>query len=512
MNRGRGTTVPDNPRSGGASADVGLKDALRPAPGRGATADGENPVKTLEGRDGRGRRPARAAAPVDAATAPDTPAIDMSIRSLQPRWRTRRIFLIVASAVAAVLIGIVVWYWRMNTGLVKTDNAQTAGDLSPISAQISGTVVRVDVVENTSVKTGAVLVALDPTDYELTLARAKSTLAAARAQVEAARAALSAQTAQFHASMNTAQSALQAAQPLLPQAQAQLRMSQQTSPAQIAQAREQVTTAQANVEAAKADLDTATKTMDRDRTLLTQGAIAAQQVDTDTAAFEAARARYQSAQDALRQASNALVAAEASQEQVAMARQNVEVQRGQISQARAQLQQAAAGETLVEQRARELAAAAAQAANAAAAVQAAQVNLDRTLVRAPADGRVTNTTVEVGQVVQPNQPFMSLTLSHRPWVVANIKETQLGAVRVGNPVRIRIDVLRGRVLRGHVESIGSATGSTVALLPPDNATGNFIKVVQLVPVRILLDPESAPDPQLQVGLSCEVVIDTRQTR
>jgi len=230
--------VPDNPRSGGASADVGLKDALRPAPGRGATADGENPVKTLEDTGGRGRRPARPAFPVDAATAPGAPAIDMSMGSLQPRWRTRRIFLIVASAVAAVLIGIVVWYWRMNTGLVKTDNAQTAGDLSPISAQISGTVVRVDVVENTSVKTGAVLVALDPTDYELTLARAKSTLAAARAQVEAARAALSAQTAQFHASMNTAETALKAAQPLLPQAQAQLRMSQQTSPAQIGQARE----------------------------------------------------------------------------------------------------------------------------------------------------------------------------------------------------------------------------------------------------------------------------------
>jgi membrane fusion protein, multidrug efflux system len=504
--------VPDNPRAGGARADVGLEEALRVAPRRGAAVDGENPTKTIEDGDGRSGSPTGPAVSVDAANAADAPDIDLSVRSLQPRWRTRRILLMVASTVAAVLIGIVVWYWRMNAGLVKTDNAQTAGDLSPISAQISGTVVRIDVVENTVVKKGAVLVALDPTDYNLTLARARSTLAAARAQVEAARAALSAQTAQFHASMNTAESALQAAQPLLPQAQAQLRMSQQTSPAQIAQAREQVTTAQANVEAAKADLDTATKTMDRDRTLLAQGAIAAQQVDTDTAAFEAARARYQSAQDALRQADNALVAAEASQEQVAMARQNVEVQRGQISEARAQLQQAAAGETLVEQRARELAVAEAQAANASAAVQAAQVNLDRTLIRAPADGRVTNSTVEVGQVVQPNQPFMSLTLSHRVWIVANVKETQLAAVRVGNPVRIKVDVLRGRALRGHVESIGSATGSTVALLPPDNATGNFIKVVQLVPVRILLDPESDPDPQLQVGLSCEVAIDTRQSR
>ena len=504
--------MPDAPHSGVAGTEVGLEEALRVSRGKSTNADGENPAKTIEGIGGRRRGPARAAAPMNETDAPDTQPIDLSVRSLQPRWKTRRIVLMAASALTAVLIGVVVWYWRMNAGLVKTDNAQTAGDLAPISAQISGTVVRVDVVENTFVKTGTLLVEIDPTDYRLALARAESGLAAARAQVQAARAALSAQTAQFRASMNTAESALQATQPLLPQAEAQLRMSQQTSPAQIAQAREQVTTAEANVGAAKADLDTATKTMERDRTLLAQGAIAAQQVDTDTAAFEAARARYQSAQDGLRQASNALVAAEASHEQVAMARQNVEVQRGQISQARAQLQQAAAGETLVEQRARELAVAEAQAAAAAAAVQAAQVNLDRTSIRAPADGRVTNATVEVGQVVQPNQPFMSLALLHRIWVVANIKETHLGGIGVGNPVRIRVDVLRGRVLRGHVESIGSATGSTVALLPPDNATGNFIKVVQLVPVRIVLDPENVPDPQLQVGLSCEVVIDTRQKR
>jgi membrane fusion protein (multidrug efflux system) len=117
-------------------------------------------------------------------------------------------------------------------------------------------------------------------------------------------------------------------------------------------------------------------------------------------------------------------------------------------------------------------------------------------------------TVEPGQVVQPNQPLLSVTLQNHVWVIANVKETQLGSVRVGNPVRIIVDVYRHRVFHGHVASIEAATGSTVALLPPDNATGNFVKVVQLVPVYISLDAGS--DPAQQVGLSAEVTINTNK--
>ena len=129
---------------------------------------------------------------------------------------------------------------------------------------------------------------------------------------------------------------------------------------------------------------------------------------------------------------------------------------------------------------------------------------------APVEGWVTNRTVEPGQVVQPNVPLLSIAIQGRSWVVANLKETQLGGVRVEEPVRVTIDAYRGRVFHGHVESIGKATGSTTALLPPDNATGNFIKVVQLVPVRIVLDNgPGAGRVQIPVGLSAEVAIDTR---
>ena len=117
-------------------------------------------------------------------------------------------------------------------------------------------------------------------------------------------------------------------------------------------------------------------------------------------------------------------------------------------------------------------------------------------------------TVQPGQVVQPNQPLMAITIHGRLWVDANIKESQLGGVRVGDPVAIHIDEFRGHMFHGHVGSIGKATGSAVALLPPDNATGNFIKVVQLVPVRIYFD--FAPgETQPAVGLSAEVSVDTR---
>ncbi len=426
-----------------------------------------------------------------------------------PRRSVRGLALLIAGGVALILVIAGVAYWRANAGLIKTDNAQTAGDLAPISARIPGTVIKVNIADNQYVTAGTVLVELDPTDYQLAVDHAVNEVAVARAQVQAAKAALVAQEQQTSTAVSAAQGTLQATRPRLPQAQAQLQMEEQMTAAQVAQARARVTTARANVQAALASLETARRTQERDRQLFAQGAISAQQVDADTAAYEAALARYQAAQDDLRQAEAGLASAEAARQQVAIARGAVAVNEGEISRAEAMLRQAAAGESVVRQRAQELAAAEANAAQAAEAVKIAQINLDRALIRAPADGWVTNRTVEIGQVVQPNQPLMSVTLAHRIWVVANLKETQVGGVRVGDPVRITVDAVRGQVFHGRVQSIGAATGAATALLPPDNATGNFVKVVQLVPVRIALDFQDDPGPQLQVGLSAVVAIDTR---
>ncbi len=459
-----------------------------------------------------GRTPPREAPVREAPAAVDgdrrhAPSVEPGGPRPKPRASLRRSALPAVGGLALIVPIAAAVYWQANAGLVKTDNAQTAGDVAPIGARVSGTVTKVNITENQYVPAGTVLAELDPADYRLALNSAQANLAAARAQVSAAAAALTSQEQQFTTGVSVARAALGATQPKLPQARAQLLMQEQQTASQIAQAEEQVTTARSAIASARATLDTASKTLSRDRQLLAQGAIAQSQVDTDSAAFESAQAQYQAAQDNLRQAQAALSSAQASRQQVAIARAAVTSNAGQVAQAEAQVAQAQAGAALVRQRAQELAAAQASAASAAEAVSTAELNLRRTLIRAPADGWVTNRTVEIGQVVQPNQPLMSLTLSQHIWVVANIKETQLGRIKAGDPVRITVDAFRGRAFRGHVQSIGSATGSTTALLPPDNATGNFVKVVQLVPVRIALDPGT--DQQLPVGLSVEVAIDTR---
>jgi membrane fusion protein (multidrug efflux system) len=427
-----------------------------------------------------------------------------------PRRILRRLVLPMGVVAALVLLVAGLEYWEASLGVVKTDNAQTQGDLAPISSRIPGTVVNVNVVENQRVTAGTVLVELDATDYRLALDHATLQLSAARAQVEAARAALAAQQRQFASSLTVAQAALQVSQPRLSQAEVQVRIDETTTAAQLAQAQARVATADSEVQATKTNLDVAGRTLERDRSLLAQGAVPAQLVDTDTAAYEAARARYQAAQDALRQAQAGLTSADAARQQVQISRQSVAVNKAEISRAEALVQQAAAGEALIRQRAEEVAAAEARAADSVGAVRIAEVNLERTIIRAPVDGWVTNRTVQIGQVVQPNQPLMGVALARHVWVVANIKETQINKIRVGDHVRITVDASRGHVLYGHVESIGAATGATTALLPPDNATGNFIKVVQLVPVRIALDVDPGPGPALQIGLSAQVTIDVQR--
>jgi membrane fusion protein, multidrug efflux system len=426
----------------------------------------------------------------------------------RPRRLAKRPLRVLAAILAILVIGAGALYWRANVGIVKTNNARTNGDLSPISPRISGNVLRVFVEEHDYVRAGAELVDIDPTDYRLALAQAQAQLTTARANEQAAAAALAAQERVFAAGLHIAQGTLRAARPTVAQAQAQLIMNDQTTAAGIAQAQKQVVTAEANLRAAQAQLTTTGRIHHRDTTLLAAGAIAQQQMDIDTANLAGAAATVQADQDAVHQAEAQLASAIAAREQVEVSRQAVAVNQGQVANAEGQVQQAQAQAAVTRQRAQELAAAQAQIAAAEQAVHVAQVNLSRTVIYAPVDGWVANKTVEPGQVVQPNQPLMAITIQGRLWVDANIKEFRLGGVRVGNPVAIRIDEFRSHTFHGHVGSIGKTTGSAIALLPPDNATGNFIKVVQLVPVRIYFD-FARGEAQPAIGLSAEVAIDTR---
>jgi membrane fusion protein, multidrug efflux system len=430
-----------------------------------------------------------------------------------PRHGRPAILLIAAGVAVLMLVAGFVW-WRLNAGWVKTDNAQTAGDLMPISSQVSGIVTSIAVHQDEYVKQGAVLVQLDPTPYVVALAQAQAQYQQAEAQVAAAQAALTAQEQLTSTNISAAQAQLAATRPTVPQAQATLSQQQDTVSKDILAAETQVQTAAAALRSQEAQLTVAQRTLARDRELLAQGAVAQQQVDLDTAAEQAAVAQVQNARSALAQTQAQLSTYLAQRQQVVVARQQVVVNQQQVAHAVAMVQQAQAGEATVQQLSKQLEAAEAQAGAAAEAVRTARLNLDDTTIRAPADGWVvswvTSPTVTLGQVVSPNQPLLWITGQH-VWIMTNIKETQLGGIRIGDPVRITIDALRGRVFHGVVASIGSASGSATALLPADNATGNFVKVVQLVPVRIEFTGAAAagndgPDPRIPVGVSAEVAI------
>ncbi len=241
--------------------------------------------------------------------------------------------------------------------------------------------------------------------------------------------------------------------------------------AEVAQAAARSAAARASIAAAEAAFERTQRDVERIRRLAEHRVVSRQQLDQAEAAYRAATA-------------------------------DLEAARNQASAARAGVSGASAG----------VRTAGARLAAAQAAVDAARLQLSYTVISAPAAGRVSKKTVEVGQLVGPSQTLMSLVDEHDVWVVANLKETQLDEVEVGQPVEIDVDAYRGRTFSGHVESIQGATGARFALLPPDNATGNFTKVVQRVPVRVALDRRDPNAPVLRPGMSVEVAIDTRVRR
>jgi membrane fusion protein (multidrug efflux system) len=311
-----------------------------------------------------------------------------------------------------------------------------------------------------------------------------------------------------------------------------------------------VRTAQANVDAAKATADNAAKQAVRNETLFSQGAVSGQVAEQMRAAADVAKAEVNAAQQQLAQA-QAVVAQRRSD--LRSAKNQVPAAEAAISQAMAQLTSArevelATSDTIKQTQAEVTAAEAAvnqalqrkkQAAGqlfqantapsqiavsrsaqsqaeakielAQAALRDAQINLDRTKIYAPSDGRVSKSTVEVGNLVQPGGALMSIVPDEDVWVVANFKETQLADVKQNQPTDIEVDAFPGRVFKAHVDSISAGTGSTFALLPADNATGNFTKVVQRVPVKILLEHGQPGMEQLRDGMSVIATIETGPT-
>jgi membrane fusion protein (multidrug efflux system) len=424
----------------------------------------------------------------------------MVVRRLAGLRRTLALVLVGVVVLLAGAWGVRTWrYWERH---VSTDDAFVEAHVSPVSARVRGTVVEVLVRDNQEVAAGAPLVRLDPRDLEVKVLQARAALATADSRLRMAAAGLPMTEASTRSQVELAEAT--AARAALGIDSARRVLDERRS--RLRARRASVEAAQAEVTARQADVERASLDRGRAQALLERTLIARQEFDyadialkTATAALEAARQRLDAAR-----AETAQAAAELASQEVAIA------QAGRLrEEAEAGLGDARSRRGEVTVRSAEIASAEAQRAEAEAALREAELNLEYATITAPIAGRVTRRTVEVGQGVQPGQPLLAVVDVGNVWVVANYKETQLTDVRPGQPATISVDTHPGLVLRARVDSIQSGTGSRFTLLPPENASGNFVKVVQRIPVKLVLEPGQNDHALLVPGMSVVPVIELR---
>jgi membrane fusion protein (multidrug efflux system) len=417
----------------------------------------------------------------------------------------------VVVAVAALVGGFLYFASR---GRESTDDAFVEGHVIAISPHVSGHVAKVNATDNQWVKKGDVLVELDPRDFEAELHAARAELTAARAGGAIGGLGVTVATINSTANLDDADANVASAQAMVATAQAQYSASGSLG----AQARSQVASAtaalgQARAAAASSEAEHRrdAEDLDRYRQLAKAGAISRQLLDhaVATEGMSASkqqedRKKIQTQQAMVEQARAALRAAE---DAVKEAQAQVTARQAQFDQARAKRGGAQTGPQLVQQSRRQLEAAHANVDRAQAAIEQAELTLSYATIVAPSDGYVTQKSVEPGAYVQVGQPMLAI-VPPDAWVTANFKETQLTRMRPGQPVKIRADAYPGVVFRGHVDSIQRGAGARFSLLPPENATGNYVKVIQRVPVKILFDADdSLRDYALAPGMSVTPVVD-----
>lgn len=397
---------------------------------------------------------------------------------------TRVRIAIAVLAVVALVAG--VWWWTTRNR-ESTDDAQVDAGVTPIAARVGGTVASVEIVDNQEVKNGTVLVQIDRRDFEIALDRARAELADAEASAAAARAGVPITSTTAASTETTARGGVE-------QATSEVGAAEQS----IEAAKARLATAQARQREAVARAAKSAKDVERFKPLLAKDEIAQQQFDAAVATAKADEA-----------------AAESTAAQVVEAELGVRVAQSGLVQSRAKLQQASAsldeaqtGPDQVKATQARAASAEARVMQARAVVRQAETNLEYTTIKAPVNGIVSKKSVEVGQLIQPGQALMAVIPLDRVWITANFKETQVENIRPGQRVTIRADAYGGKTFNGKVESLAAATGSRFSLLPPDNSTGNFVKVVQRIPVRIALEASQDPEHLLRPGMSVVPTVHT----
>ena len=386
-------------------------------------------------------------------------------------------FLIVA--VILVLV-VVAGLWSYYSVRESTDDAEIDGHIIPISPRVGGTVVAVNVKDNQYVEAGTVLIQIDPTDYKVALEKAQADLAEAQANARAAGVSVPITSTTTGNQLSSAEANVQSATAGVAAAGKEIDV-----------AKAKLNSAQAGLREAEANETRATQDLERMKQLVAKDEISQQQYDASVAAAAEAKALVESARAG-----------------VAEAEQNIQVNQSREAQAHAGAEQARAAarsaQTAPQQVAviRDRAASAqAHALQAQATVDQAQLNLQYTTVKALVSGIVSKKSVEAGQLVQAGEPLLAIVPLEDIWVTANFKETQLKNMRPGQRATISVDAFGSHTFKAHIESIAAATGAKFSLLPPENASGNYVKVVQRVPVKIILDKGEDPDHLLRPGMS-----------
>ena len=368
----------------------------------------------------------------------------------QPFYK-RPIVKVIFGVIALVVILGIYLIWHHYSQIESTDDAQITGDIYPVSSRVGGTVKAVHAEDNQYVEAGTVLVEIDQTDYQVALQKAEADLADAKAGATAARTGVP-------LTSTSTSSQLRAAS------------------ANLATAKQNLGAAQARVREAEANHTKAAADLVRYKALVDKDEIPRQTYDTAVAAEAAARAAWDTAKANASAAESAVVQAQAQVEAASTVPQQIEVSRAKAGSAEATVGKNQAN------------------------LDQAKLNLGYTVVRAPVSGIVSKKSVEPGQTIQPGQALFAIVPLENLWVVANFKESQLKDMHPGQGVKVHVDAY-GEDFDGKVDSIGGATAAQFSLLPPENATGNYVKVVQRVPVKIVFEKGQDPEHRLRPGMS-----------
>jgi membrane fusion protein (multidrug efflux system) len=395
--------------------------------------------------------------------------------------KLQRLLVAGGAVVLAAIVGLVVYYHDRES----TDDAQVDGHITPMASKVYGRVAQVLVDDNQPVKAGQILVKIDPRDYQAAVDQAKAALLLAESEARSAGVDVPRTRENVASGNSSADAQLMGSQADLARAQSTY---EQAQTADLAWAQANVEKSQANAELAKADLA-------RYLPLMEKGEISKQQ-------YDAAKANADATGSALK----------ADQERLAQAKRSVDVAKAELDAAKARVEEARAGVDTahanvkqVSMKAADAQAKIAKVEQARAALDAAQLNLSYTEITAPVDGVATHKQVETGQIVQAGQGLLVVVPLEDVWVTANFKETQLKNMKPGQKAEVKVDTY-GKTFSGHVDSIAGATGSVLSLLPPENATGNFVKVVQRIPVKIVLDPIPAGKAVLRPGMNVDATV------